>query len=161
MKFSYREHITPGDRETVRAIVESTGFFNAEELGIAVELVDERLRKGPESGYHFLFCEQGSLQISGYTCFGPIPGTVSSFDLYWIAVHRQFQGQGIGRGLLGATENIIRGMGGSRVYVETSSRDLYQPTQSFYERSGYTRKAFLEDFYAPGDGKIIYVRELY
>ncbi len=160
MKLSYRSRVTPGDRDTVRAIVDSTGFFNSEELAIAVELVDERLSKGPESGYHFLFCEQGSSRDLGYTCFGRIPGTASSFDLYWIAVHRQFQGQGIGRELLGATENIIREMGGSRVYIETSSRGLYQPTQAFYERSGYAREAVLEDFYAPGDSKIIYVKEL-
>jgi hypothetical protein len=34
------------------------------------------------------------------------------------------------------------------------------PTHRFYERCGYRQAAFLEDFYAPGDGKVIFVRSL-
>ncbi len=160
MKLSYRDLVSPADRETVKVIIESTGFFNPEEQGIAVELVDERLSKGLQSGYHFLFCEEEGSHVLGYTCFGHIPGTASSFDLYWIAVHRRYQGQGIGRGLLVSSETAVRAMDGSRIYIETSSRGLYQPTQAFYERSGYTREAVLEDFYARNDSKIIYTKIL-
>ena len=50
--------------------------------------------------------------------------------------------------------------GGSRVYVETSSREQYLPTRAVYERCGYHVGATLDDFYAPGDGKVIFVRVL-
>jgi hypothetical protein len=46
------------------------------------------------------------------------------------------------------------------VYVETSSRDQYEPTRRFYLKCGYRVDAVLEDFYAPGDGKVIFVKAL-
>jgi ribosomal protein S18 acetylase RimI-like enzyme len=160
MKYEYRERLLPADRDIVRRIVESTGFFYPEEELIAVELVDTHLSRGEESGYHFLFCQDETNTVLGYTCFGPIPGTLASFDIYWIAVDRSRQGHGIGKQLLEQTEKTIRGMGGTRIYVETSSRILYDPTRSFYRNSGYHEEATLKDFYAPGDNKIIYVKKI-
>jgi hypothetical protein len=55
---------------------------------------------------------------------------------------------------------VISSLSGKRIYAETSSRDLYLPTHVFYENCGYLREAFLKDFYADGDGKIIYSKTL-
>ncbi len=160
MNLKFRDHALPSDVEAVRSMVGATGFFSPEEVLIAVELLQENLARGSDSGYHFLFCEDGEAGMIGYTCFGPIPGTKASFDLYWIVVDARFQGRGIGQVLLGRTEDIIAVMGGSRIYVETSSRELYAPTRKFYSRSGYAQEAVLRDFYAPGDSKLIYVKVL-
>ena len=46
------------------------------------------------------------------------------------------------------------------MYVETSSRPIYRPTRQFYVKCGYTEDALLEDYYAPGDGKVIYRKKL-
>ncbi len=160
MKLLFRRRIKASDRKAVAAVTSSTGFFNREEVLVAVELVDERLLKGPKSGYAFLFCQEGEGPVLGYTCYGRVPGTQESFDLYWIAVDKRAQGQGIGRRLLGRTEKDIARRGGARIYLETSSRDLYGRTRAFYSSSGYVREAVLRDFYAPGDSKVIYVKEL-
>ena len=126
---------------------------------MAVELVRERLDKGEKSGYYFIFGETDGT-MAGYACYGPIAGTQCSFDLYWIAVDNGMRGGGIGSLLLKKAEAAILGMGGGRVYVETSSRDQYEPTRAFYLRNGYRLEADLKDFYAPGDSKIIFVKEL-
>jgi ribosomal protein S18 acetylase RimI-like enzyme len=160
MKLLFRHQVRQPDRDAVTKITESTGFFNPEEMLIAVELVDAHLLNGARSGYHFLFCEDASGAVLGYTCYGQVPGTKESFDLYWIVVDRQHQGSGVGSRLLQKTEKDIARMGGTRIYVETSSRDLYTHTRAFYSRSGYIQEAQLKDFYAPGDSKVIYVREL-
>lgn len=152
-----RATLAPGDEARVREIVASTGFFHAEEVAIAVELVEERRSKGDASGYHFLFLERDGITI-GYACFGPIPATQSSYDLYWIAVHSDYQRQGLGLVLMQASEAAIAARGGTRVYVDTSSRPSYAPTRSFYARAGYKLVADLTDFYAPGDGKSIYCK---
>jgi GNAT superfamily N-acetyltransferase len=154
-----REQVRPSDRQAVRSILESSGFFYPAEIEVAVELVDERLAKGEASGYFFLFADspQGTL---GYACFGPIALTQASYDLFWIGVHQDHRHRGLGRLLLAASEKAIRNRGGRRVYVETSSREQYEPTRQFYMRCGYRAEAVLEQFYGPGDGKIVFVKVL-
>jgi GNAT superfamily N-acetyltransferase len=156
---SYRQDVRESDRDAIREIVASSGFFSAEEIDIAVELLDERLVQGEKSGYYFLFAEQEG-HVVGYTCFGPIPGTLHSYDLYWIALHERFRGRGIGKHLLGKSEDLIAIAGGKRIYIETSSRPQYEMTLTFYKHCRYEKVAYLEDFYAPGDGKIILVKTL-
>jgi D-alanine-D-alanine ligase len=158
-ELSYRSEVRSEDRQAVRAILESTGFFYPEEIGVAVELVEERLQRGESSGYHFQFAEAGG-QVVGYTCYGPIACTRASFDLYWIGVHQGHRRSGLGRLLLARAEEQIRRLGGQRVYVETSSRAQYDPTRRFYLACGYRLEAQLEDFYAPGDGKTIFLKVL-
>jgi D-alanine-D-alanine ligase len=155
----YRDTVRVSDPEQVRLLVESTGFFSSEEARIAAELVGERLSKGEESGYHFLFHDRED-EVLAYSCFGPIAATVSGFDLYWIAVAPRFRGKGLGKAILAETETRIAGRGGKEIYAETSSRDQYAPTRKFYEACGYLRAAFLDDFYAPGDSKVIYRKVL-
>jgi D-alanine-D-alanine ligase len=155
----FREEMSPEDRQAVGRLVRATGFFSEEEVGIAVELVEERMAKGDASGYFFLFAEEGD-RLIGYACFGPIPGTVHSFDLYWIAVDPGEQGRGVGRKLIAMSETLIAKHGGMHVYADTSSRPQYEPTRAFYLSCGYVQEAFLADFYAPGDGKVIFVKLL-
>jgi ribosomal protein S18 acetylase RimI-like enzyme len=143
----------------VREIVVSSGFFSKAEIEVAVELVQLRLNKGIESGYHFLFAEEDK-KVLGYSCFGPIPCTVESYDIYWIAVQEDLRRSGLGVELLKKVEEKIREMGGKRIYVETSSREQYEPTRLFYSRCGYRKEATLKNFYSPGDDKVIYLRAL-
>ena len=154
-----RFDIRPDDRDHVRRLVESTGVFSPVEIDVAVELIEDRLNRGPQSDYQFLFAEVDG-QTVGYTCYGPIALTAASFDLYWIAVDKTLQGRSIGRALLERTEELIRAAGGRQVYIETSNRSQYAPTRGFYLRCGYAQAALLTDFYAPGDDKVIYAKSL-
>jgi ribosomal protein S18 acetylase RimI-like enzyme len=181
-----REVVEPRDELAVRDLVRSTGFFTDEEVDIAASLVREALERGEASGYHFLLladdgpeppprsghaqlppqaqqAPQVQLppraqlpQLVAYTCYGRIPGTDASFDLYWIATRADQHRRGHGRRLLQETERRILRMGGRRVYIETSSRPQYAPTREFYRACGYTELAHFEDFYRPGDGKLVY-----
>jgi GNAT superfamily N-acetyltransferase len=159
MSVTLRGDVRADDPKRVRDITESTGFFYAEEVGTAVELVEERLAKGEASGYSFVFADDADRTL-GYACFGPIAGTKASFDLYWIAAHAAARGKGLGTKLLEESERRIRAAGGRRIYVETSSRALYEPTRAFYLARGYREEARLADFYGPGDAKVIYVKEI-
>ncbi len=152
---SLRYEVRHSDRDAVRTIVERTGFFRADEIDVAVELVDEHLARGLASGYYFVFAEiEGA--VVGYSCYGPIACTMASYDLYWIAVDPTQQGQGVGRQLIQATEAGIAAAGGRRIYIDTSGQPKYAPTRAFYERSGFRCAARLVDFYAPGDDRLIY-----
>ena len=54
----WRDAPAPGDVEAVRALVARVGVFSAAEVAIAAELVEERLRNGLASGYHFVLADR-------------------------------------------------------------------------------------------------------
>jgi GNAT superfamily N-acetyltransferase len=141
---AYRDEVREGDVRTIKGLAESSGYFNDEEVRVATELIEERLSKGLASGYRFLFAESGG-EVAAYTCYGHISGTRYSYDLYWIVVLDSERGKKLGSRLLAETEARIAALGGKRVYVETSSREQYVPTRSFYHEN---------------DSKVIYVKVL-
>ena len=44
--------------------------------------------------------------------------------------------------------------------VSGTYRPPYAPTRGFYLRCGYYQAALLKDFYAPGDDKVIYAKDV-
>ncbi|MDM7985792.1 MAG: GNAT family N-acetyltransferase [Smithella sp.] len=157
--FTYRQQIKSSDVEAIAGLVESSGFFSDEEIEIAIQLAEEKLDQKEASSYRFLFAENDH-RVLGYTCYGLIPATAFSYDIYWIVVANDLQGQGLGKLLMVQTEKLIEASYGRQIYAETSSRDQYKPTHKFYEACGYRQEAFLKNFYAEGDGKIIYSKVL-
>ncbi len=91
---------------------------------------------------------------------GGYSGDKDSFDLYWIAVRKDLCGRGLGKALLLETEKLISATGGRRIYVDTSSRKQYPADPQFLRKLRLSSVSFLEDFYAQGDGKIIYLKIL-
>ena len=154
---TFRSRPRPGDRQALRRLVASTGVFHAAELAIAVELVDERLRHGANSGYSFFFADAGG-ELVGYCAWGAVPLTRTSYDLYWIVVAPAWQGRGLGRELMALAERAVARRGGGGLYIETSSRADYARTRRFYRRAGYRQVARLGDFYARGDDKVVFCK---
>jgi D-alanine-D-alanine ligase len=152
-----RDVITPADPQAIRTITESTCFFYPDEVDITVGLAGEHVRKG-FSRYNFLFADTPQGRTVGYACYGLIPCTRQSFDIYWLAVHKDSQGAGIGKKLIAAVEKSILALGGKTIYLDTASRPLYEPTRQFYLRCHFRAEAQLKDFYDTGDDKIIFVK---
>lgn len=159
LPIEFRYEVKPSDVAALADMAMKTGFFYDHEVVVAAELLTERLEKGRASGYEFVLAEVAGA-VAGYTCFGEIPCTTGSYDLYWIVVARDKQGCGIGRALVQETERKVAELGGRKIYIETSSRPQYEPTRGFYLATGYEQVAFLPEFYGTGDGKLIYVRSL-
>lgn len=155
----YRDDVRPADVARIREIVTAAANFSNEEIAIAAELAEERLARGLASGYEFIFAENDGA-IGGYACYGPIPGTVARYDLYWVAVDPAAQRHRIGAELVGKVEAAVRERGGERIYIDTSTSAAYAPARGFYARMGYQRAAELPDFYKAGDGKLILLKVL-
>ena len=154
--------LEPRDRPFIEKMVISSGNFNDIEVATALELVDEALNRGEESGYLFAVLEYGKKDrvVLGYACYGPVPLTQGAFDLYWIVVDPASQGKGFGRHLLEYVEADVLRRSGRMILIETSSQESYGATVRFYERSGYHLAARIRNFYRVGDDKLIYQKEL-
>lgn len=149
----------PEDAEPLYGLIESIENFSSEEVAVAKELVNAAITDPQGSGYEVLVAYNKG-QLLGYVCFGQTPLTSGTFDLYWIAVHPQYRGQGIGQGLHQAMLEELRKRDARLVRVETSSQDSYKGTLSFYKRLGYELVSRVEDFYRPGDDLLTLVLRL-
>lgn len=158
MTLSFRDQVRDTDRQAVRDIVTSSGFFSAEEIDVAEELVREHLLRGEASGYLFVLAETGAGAVVGYACFGPTPCTARTHDLYWIAVREEARGQGVGRAVLARVEARLLAAGGGKLVAETSSRDQYASTRAFYARAGFAAEARIRDYYAPGEDIVYFTK---
>jgi ribosomal protein S18 acetylase RimI-like enzyme len=151
------------DRGGVFRILESAGNFTPEEVGTALELIDEWLDLGEHSGYLTYVLDardEGVSEVLGYVCFGPTPLTESTYDLYWIAVDKLKHRGGVGKRLLKFAEEETVRRGGRMLLIETSSQETYGGTIQFYEKTGYELVGKIKEYYKPGDDKLIFAKKL-
>jgi ribosomal protein S18 acetylase RimI-like enzyme len=156
--------VVPADRLRIEEILISTARFTSQEVGWAMELVDQSLHLGDRSEYAVHVLEEPdsgpSRAVQGYVCYAPTPLTEGVFDLYWIAVDPHRQGQGIGQVLLRFVENEVRRRDGRMLLIETSSKRSYAPTIRFYQRAGYHEISRIKDFYRIEDDKVVFCKYL-
>jgi GNAT superfamily N-acetyltransferase len=158
MKIDVR-FMSSADRPRITGILRDTPEFKPSEVAVAEELIDSYLDDPSGSGYHVLVAEADS-GVEGYICFGPTPLTEATWDIYWMAVGREKQGQGIGSALLKSAEKEIREHQGRQAIIETSSTPLYEKTRRFHLGEGYEVICRIPDFYAVGDDKLIMQKRL-
>jgi ribosomal protein S18 acetylase RimI-like enzyme len=147
------------DKPAVMQILRNTPEFKPLEVDIAEGLIDCYLEDPVGSGYSVLVAEVNSAVV-GYVCYGPTPLTEGTWDIYWIAVAREEQGQGVGGVLLASAEDKIKQSRGRLVIVETSSLPAYEKTWHFYYSQGYELAGRIADFYAPGDDQLTFLKRL-
>jgi len=154
--------LVPQDRLRVDQMTRAVGLFWDYEIPIALEVFEEATGSGPsgvvDPDYESSGIEADGLLV-GWAVWGPRPGAPGTFDLYWIVVHPEWQGAGLGRRLLAEMDRRIEGRV-VEVVVETSGRADYEPARRFYERHGYERVGRIANHYGPGDDQLTYVRRV-
>lgn len=149
-----------GDGEAMLSVAASTPLFTKEEVSTVKELWEVFLTSHDQKDdYQFLAAYKDD-HLVGFSCYGHRALTKSTYDLYWIAVDNAQQHHGIGGLLLQATEKEIQKSGGTLVVVETSTSEAYAPTRKFYLSQNYHVAGEIADFYEPGDGLMLFIKEL-
>jgi ribosomal protein S18 acetylase RimI-like enzyme len=143
----------------LKRIIKDNNFFKKEEQKIAISLIKEYLLKDKKSGYNFIIGTYNN-KIVAYTCYGKIPCTKNSYDLYWIVVDKKFRRYGFGTKILNETEKKIKQIKGKSLYIETSSKKVYLNTRNFYLKNSYKIACILKDFYNSKDHKYIFVKKI-
>lgn len=147
--------IKPSDVEGLEKLLKKIPNFNDAEVKVAMELIDITVNNPDQTDYNiFVYEEDG--KILGYHCTGKRPLTDAVYDLYWIVADPEHSGKGIGKNLLEHAENFVKERKGRWILAETSSKDNYLSTQSFYLRNNYTILSEIKDFYAVGDNLLIF-----
>lgn len=147
------------DRDPLLAMIKETGFFRADEVEIAREVLDTSVAEG-DTGHYQTFVAKIGDEPAGWVSFGPTACTMGTYDIYWIVVSPRHQRSGIGRTLMDHAEQLIRQHSGHNIVIETSGRKIYDTTRQFYLKLGYKEAARLKDFYARQDDKVVYMKTL-
>ncbi len=151
--------LTKAHKPAVMDILRVTSEFKPMEVDTAEELMDYYLKDGLSSGYHHLVAITNS-EVTGYICYGPTPLTESTWDVYWMAVTPEKKGKGIGTALLASAEKEMQKQKGRIILIETSDIASYEPTRKFYDHMGYEVISRIPDFYATGDGLVVFHKRL-
>lgn len=138
-------------------ILEETGAFTDDEVGVAVELLGIVLNDHTQKDYEVAVAEDNG-EVAGYILYGPVPLTVGNYDIYWIATDPKVQGKGLGRQLMAHAETEAQKKGAYMVSLETSSQGGYERTRRFYDQAGYIEESRIRDFYKPGDDRLTYIK---
>lgn len=147
------------DREHLIKIINQINLFSEDEKIVAVELIDETIKDSGNEFYNIFVYEENKV-IAGYHCTGKRALTDGVFDMYWIVVHPEYQNKGIGKKLLEHAEEFVIKNNGRLLLAETSSKENYLGTRSFYINNDYKNLAEIKDFYKINDNLIIFGKYL-
>jgi ribosomal protein S18 acetylase RimI-like enzyme len=148
------------DKTHLHSMLIESRVFTPEEIAVAMELIDVVLKDQNQKDYQIDCMVNGQDQPIGYICYGPIPMTQGTFDLYWIVVDPGYQCQGIGSELLNYLEKEVRKKEGRMILVDTSSTPPYEKSQKFYLSEGFHEVARVPDYYHPGNDRITFCKRL-
>jgi ribosomal protein S18 acetylase RimI-like enzyme len=149
----------PADSPALVAIAAGTGVFKPHELVALQEVLDDYHAANREYGHQAHVWVEGG-RPAGFVYLAPTAMTDRTWELWWIAVDVALHGRGLGTKLLLAVEDAVRAAGGRLLLIETSSTPAYDPTRRFYRKHGYAEAAYIPDFYADGDGKVIFSKRV-
>ena len=149
---------TPDDKKALMAIADAIGLFSPQEFeelgGMLAEYFDGNLG----SDHFWIVYDDGG--PVGVAYYAPEPYAYGTWNLYFIAVHPNLQGKGLGAKLLRYVEQMLAERGERLLLVETSGLPNFERTRAFYRKHGYDEEARIREFYRAGDDKIIFRKAL-
>jgi ribosomal protein S18 acetylase RimI-like enzyme len=142
------------DLKAVSAILDRTELFPSEMLS---EMAEPYL-VGREP--HIWLVAESDGSVFGFAYCEPERMTDGTYNLLAIAVDPDRQNRGIGQHLVASVEQATKVSGGRVLLVETSSLPEYERTRSFYDQLGFDREAVIREFYAKGEDKVIFLKQI-
>ena len=152
---------TSADTPALLALAVATKLFGADEVEPLQAILDD-LHAGRLGANHRLevWADRPGDPPVGVMYIAPNTMTDRTWDLLWIAVAPDCQGQGIGSDLLRFAEAQVRADSGRLLLIDTSSLPRFDATHAFYLKHGYAEVARIPDFYADGDSKVIFSKRI-
>ncbi len=155
-ELTFRHEVRESDHEAVAEILRSSGSFREQEVLVGLELLDETLNPRPDTDYLWVLAETEASTLAGFACYGNVPMTEGTFDLYWIAVGSEFRGRGVASRIEAVVVERLQAARARWLIAETSSTPSYHAARRFYERAGYSLLESIADYYREGDDRLTY-----
>ena len=146
---------TQADAAAVHALSDEAGLSDgSDDSSVLAPMDDENT---------WIVLEDDASAVVGAAYFGPESHSDRVWNLYFLAVAKQHQGEGTGSALMAYIEGDLR-QRGARVakllLIETSSVESFEPTRAFYRKHGYVEEARIRDYYGPDDDKVVFWKRL-
>ena len=148
----------PDDKKAIMAIAEAIGLFSPQEFEELDGMLSEYFDGNLSSDNFWIVYDNG--EPVGVAYYAAEPYAHGTWNLYFIAVHPDYQGNGFGTKLIGYVEQMLTERGERLLLVETSGLPNFEPTRAFYRKQGYNEEARIREFYKAGDDKIIFRKAL-
>jgi ribosomal protein S18 acetylase RimI-like enzyme len=146
--------VTPNDLPDLKVVIEANDLFPSDMLD---EMISGYFNNESKSEFWFT-CEDNKPVAIAYCA--PERMTEGTWNLYLIAVHPDYQKQGIGASMLQYIEQMLTVRGERILLVETSSLGTFEGTREFYRKCGYDEEARIREFYQAGEDKIVFRKSL-
>ena len=92
--------------------------------------------------------------------FAPEKMTEGTYNLYLVAINKDFQSKGLGTEIMNYVELLLKESGNRILIVETSGLSEFENTRTFYEKCNYNKEAIIRDFYKEGEDKVVFWKKL-
>ena len=152
--------VSPPDMPALKMVIQANDLFPAEMLD---EMMADYFANPDE--HDFWLTSEGhdsgadSRPVAIAYC-APERMTQGTWNLYLIAVHPDFQGQGRGAAMVRHVEHRLVERGARVLLVETSGLTEYEGTRAFYRRCGFEEEARIREFYQAGEDKVVFRKSL-
>ena len=147
--------VLQSDLDALKAVIDTNGLFPSSLL----ENMMIDFFSNPSTEDIWLTKEINTIPIAVAYC-APERMTNGTYNLYLIAVHKEYQGKGIGGEIMDYVEKILVANGKRLLLVETSGLPEFELTRKFYDKCNYKRQALIRDFYNEGEDKVVFWKKL-
>jgi ribosomal protein S18 acetylase RimI-like enzyme len=147
--------VNQADLTSLKEVIDTSGLFPSEFLD---EMIADYL-SNKETQDIWLTKLDNNKPIAIAYC-APEKLTEGTYNLYLIAVHKNFQAKGCGKQIITHIERLLQSKAVRILLVETSGLPEFELTRKFYDNCGYNKEAVIRDFYRNGEDKVIFRKKL-
>ncbi|MEO0804598.1 MAG: GNAT family N-acetyltransferase [Cyanobacteria bacterium J06642_2] len=145
---------TPDDVTALLALADDAIGFQPNELEELSKTLADYFRGDSD---HFWITDDDNGSVGAAYC-ATERMTHGTWNLLFIAIRPDRQGQGRGTALMRYVEQTLAARGARLLLVETVAS--FERTRAFYRKCGYEEEARIRDFYEAGADKIVYRKVL-
>jgi ribosomal protein S18 acetylase RimI-like enzyme len=144
------------DLEPLLAMLKDSGQFDDHAIAYVRQTVDAYF-SGETDDIWYSAEQQGFAGVA-YCSSEAMADGVWNLLMLWVSP--EHQRQTIGQTLVAQIEHSLKNQGARLLLVETSSLDNFAAARAFYFKQGFAEEGRIRNYYAAGEDKIIYVKNL-